>query len=86
MQTSKLIQTAFMVAGLAAGFIQHANGATEQLADPDDGGRQVTLKPISQSRLGGDGGNGWLLGGALAAIVLLGIGGLVTGKMIQPTD
>jgi hypothetical protein len=83
MPTSKFIQTGIIVAGLAAGFSPHAGGATEQRADQDENGRQVTLKPISQSRLGGDGGNQWLLGGALAGIVLLGAGGLVTGKLIQ---
>jgi hypothetical protein len=83
MQTCKFIQTGIIVAGLAAGFSQHVSGATEQRADQDEGGRPVTLKPISQSRLGGDGGNEWLLGGALAGIVLLGLGGLVTGKLIK---
>ena len=83
MQTSKFIRTGLVVAGLAAGLTQHLNGATEQRADQDEGGRPVTLKPISQSRLGGDGGNEWLLGGALAGIVLLGLGGLVTGKLIK---
>ena len=83
MQTSRLIQTGLLVAGLAVGFTEHVNGATEQGADQDEGGRQVTLKPISQSRLGGDGGNEWLLAGALAGIALLGIGGLVTGRLIK---
>ena len=83
MQTSKFIQTGILVAGLAVGFTQHVSGATEQRADQDDGGRLVTLKPISQSRPGGDGGNEWLLGGAIGGIVLLGLGGLVTGKLIQ---
>jgi len=81
MQTCRFIQTGIIVAGLAAGFSQHLSG--EPRADQDEGGRQVTLKPISQSGLGGDGGNGWLLGGALAGIVLLGLGGLVTAKIIK---
>jgi len=80
MQTRKFIQIGMLVAGLAAGFAQHASGAMEQPADQDEGGRQVTLKPISQSGLGGDGGNEWLLGGALAGIVLLGLGGLLTRR------
>ena len=83
MQTSKFVQTGIIVAGLAAAFTQPATGATEQRADQDEGGRQVTLKPIGQSRLGGDGGNEWLLGGALAGIVLLGLGGLVTAKLTK---
>jgi len=69
--------------GLAAGFAQHMSAATEQRTDQDEGGRQVTLRPISQSRLGGDGGNEWLLGGALAGIGLLCFGGLVTAKLIK---
>ena len=83
MQTSKFIQTGVIVAGLAAAFIQHANGATEQRGVPDERGRQVTLKPISQSRLGGDGGDEWLLGGALAGIVLLSVGGMVTARLLK---
>lgn len=79
MQSSKLI----LVAILAAGFTQYMSGATEQRPDQDVGGRQVTLRPISQIRLGGNGGNEWLLGGALAGIVLLGLGGLVTAKLIK---
>jgi hypothetical protein len=83
MQTSKFIQTGMIVVGLAAGFTQRMSGAGEQRADQDEGGRQVTLKPISQSGLGGDGGNEWVLGGALAGIALLGLGGLATGKLIR---
>jgi hypothetical protein len=49
----------------------------------DEGGRQVSLKPISKAGMGGDGGNEWLLAGALAGIALLGLGGLVTGKVIK---
>jgi len=56
------IQTGMTLAGLAAAFTRHVSGATEQWADRDEGGRQVTLKPISQIRL---------LGGALAGIGLL---------------
>ncbi len=83
MQTSQFIRTGMIVAGLAAAFTQHLSGATEQPAEYDEGVRPVTLKPISQSRLGGEGGNEWLLGGALAGIVLLGLGGLVTAKLIK---
>ena len=83
MQTSKFIQTGIILAGLVAGFTQQVNGATEQRADQDEGGRQVTLKPISQIGVGGDGGNEWLLGGAVGGIVLLGLGGLVTAKLIK---
>ena len=83
MRICKSIQTGIIVAGLAAGFTQYLSGATEQQPDRDEGGRQVSLKPISTSRLGGDGGNEWLLGGALAGIGLLAVGGLVTAKMIK---
>jgi hypothetical protein len=83
MQTFKFIRTGLLVAGLAAGLSQHAGGAPEQRADQDEGGRQVTLKPISQSRPGGDGGNEWLLGSALAGIGLLCLGGLITAKAIK---
>ena len=83
MQTSKFIRTGLVVAGLTAGFTQHLSGATERRPDQDEGGRPVTLKPISESRLGGGGGNEWLLGGALAGIGLLCLGGLVTGKVIK---
>jgi hypothetical protein len=72
-----------IVTGLGVGFIQHSIGATEQRADQDEGGRQVTSKPISQSRVGGIGGNEWLLGGALAGIILFGLGGLVTAKLVK---
>ena len=71
------------MAGLAAGLAPCVSGATDQPADQDAGGRLVDLKPISTSRLGGDGGNVWLLTGALAGIALLGAGGLVTAKLIQ---
>lgn len=83
MRNSGFIRTAMMVAGLAVGYAEHVSGATELRADQDEGGRQVTLKPISESRLGGDGGNEWLLSGALAGIGLLFLGGLVTGKIID---
>ncbi len=83
MRTCKFIRSGIMVAGLAAGFAQYVSGATPQQADRDEGGRQVSLKPISKSRLGGDGGNEWLLSGALAGIGLLGLGGLVTAKLIK---
>lgn len=83
MRISKAVQTGIIATGLAAGFTQSLRGATEQQADQDERGRQVSLKPISASRLGGDGGNEWLLGGALAGIALLAVGGLVTAKMIK---
>jgi hypothetical protein len=79
----KSIRTGIIVAGLAAGLTQYLRGATEQPPDRDEGGRQVSLKPISTSGEGGDGGNEWLLGGALAGIGLLALGGLATGKMIK---
>jgi len=83
MQTSKFIPTGMIVAELVAGFTQQMTGTTEQRADQDEGGRHVTLKPISQIGVGGDGGNEWLLGGALGGIVLLGLCGLVTAKLIK---
>jgi hypothetical protein len=83
MQTSRFIRTGIIVAGLAAAFTQHLSGAAEQRADKDEGGRQVSLKPVSQSGVGDEGGNEWLLGGAVAGIVLLGLGGLVTAKLID---
>jgi len=83
MRMCTFIRTGIVVAGLTAGFAQYVDGATEQRADRDEGGRQVTLKPISQSGLGGDGGNEWLLAGALAGIGLLCLGGLVTAKLIK---
>ena len=83
MQTSKFIQTGIIVVGIAVGLTQPVNGATEQPADQDERGRQVTLKPISQSGLGGDGGNEWLLGAALSGLALLTLGGLVTGRIID---
>ena len=49
----------------------------------DDGGRQVTLKPISQSRLGHDGENGWTLAAALGGIGLLCVGAAVTAKALK---
>jgi len=83
MQTSKLIQTGMFAAGLAVGFSQNLSGATEQRGDRDEEGRQVTLKRISESRLGGDGGNEWLLGGAVGGMALLALGGLATAKLIK---
>ena len=83
MERSKLIRIGMFAAGLAVGINQNMSGASAQRADQDEGGRRVSLKPISESRVGGDGGNEWLLGGALAGIVLLGIGELVTGKLIN---
>ena len=52
MQTSKCIRTHMIVAGLVTGFTQQMTGATEQRADQDEGGRQVTLEPISQIGVG----------------------------------
>ncbi len=51
--------------------------------DRDDGGRQVTLKPISQARLGGDGGNGWVLAGALGGLGLLCAGAVATAIALK---
>ena len=83
MRICRFIQSGIMVAGLAVGFAQCVNGATAQRADLDEGGRQVSLKPISKAGMGGDGGNEWLLAGALAGIGLLCLGGIVTGKVIK---
>jgi hypothetical protein len=83
MQAFKFIQTGMVVAGLAAGFTQCMSGATERRADQDEGGRQVALRPISQLRVGGSGGNEWLLGGAVGGIILFGLGGLITAKLIK---
>jgi hypothetical protein len=49
----------------------------------DDRGRQVTLKPISEARSGGDGGNGWLLVGALGGLGLLCVGAVVTATVLK---
>ena len=49
----------------------------------DDRGRQVTLKPISEARSGGDGGNGWLLAGALGGLGLLCVGAVVTATVLK---
>jgi hypothetical protein len=51
--------------------------------DLEDGGRQVTLKPISESRPGGDGGNGWVLAGALGGLGLLCVGAVVTAMVLK---
>ena len=83
MRTSTSVQILMIVAGLAVGFVEHLSGATEQRADQNVEGRQVTVKPISQSNVGGDGGNEWLVGGALAGIGLLLLGGLLTGKVMD---
>jgi len=83
MRTSRCFQTGIILAGLVTCFTQQINGATGQRAEQDEGGRQVTLKPISQVGLGGDGGNEWLLGGAVGGIILLGLGGLVTARLIK---
>jgi hypothetical protein len=49
----------------------------------DDGGRQVTVKPISQARLGGAGENGWVLAGALGGLGLLCVGAAATAKVLK---
>jgi hypothetical protein len=49
----------------------------------DDRGRHVTLKPISEARLGGDGGNGWLLVGALGGLGILCVGAVVTATVLK---
>jgi hypothetical protein len=51
--------------------------------DLDDRGRQVTLKPISEARSGGDGGNEWLLAGALSGLGLLCVGAVVTANVLK---
>jgi hypothetical protein len=83
MQTSKLIRNGFMLAGLIVGFTQAMNAAEEHKADWDVEGRQVSLKPIYESRPGGDGGNEWILASALGALALIVVGGLVSGKLID---
>ena len=52
-------------------------------SDFDDGGRQVTLKPISEARSGGDGGNEWVLAGALGGLGLLCVGAVVTAIALK---
>ena len=52
-------------------------------ADLDDSGRQVTLKPISQARLGGEGENEWVLAGALSGLGLLCVGAGVTARLLK---
>ena len=74
MRNAKFIQIGMIVAGLAGGFSQHVKGATEQRDDRDEGGRRVIVKPISQNRVGCDGGNESLLSCALGGTVLLGLG------------
>ena len=51
--------------------------------DLDDGRRQVTVKPISQARLGGEGENGWVLAGALIGLSLLCVGAGVTARVLK---
>jgi hypothetical protein len=83
MRIREIVRGGIVLAGLAAGFTQYVKGAPEQGLDRDVGGREVSLKPISTSRLGGDGGNEWLLGAAIAGIGLLGLGGLATAKLLK---
>jgi len=80
MRFAKLIRIGILVAGLCAAI---PSGATDLPPNQDEGGRQVTIKPISQSGLGGEGGHEWLLTGWIAGTVLLGLGGLVAAKVIQ---
>jgi hypothetical protein len=74
----KIIQIATVLAGLMM-----VPCVAQTPAELDDGGRQVTMKPISQARLGGDGGNGWVLAGALIGLGLLCVGAAVTAKVLK---
>jgi len=83
MERSKLIRIGMFAAGLAVGINQNMSGASAQRADQDEGGRRVSLKPISESRVGGDGGNEWLISGAVGGMILLALGGLMTAKLVK---
>lgn len=74
----KTIRIIAVLAGLA---MVPCNAQTPD--DLDDRGRQVTLKPISESRSGGDGGNGWVLAGALGGLGLLCVGAVVTAIVLK---
>ena len=74
----KIIRIVTVLAGLAM-----VPCGAQIPADLDDGGRQVTVKPISQARLGGDGGNGWVLAGALGGLGLLCVGAVVTAMVLK---
>ena len=74
----RMIRTVTLLAGLAM-----VPCVAQIPADFDDGGRQVTVKPISQARLGGDGGNGWVLVGALGGLGLLCVGAVVTAMVLK---
>ena len=74
---SKITRVLIVLAGLA---IVPCGAQTPVL---DDGGREVTVKPISQARLGGDGGNEWILVGALGGIGLLCVGAEVTAMALK---
>ena len=90
----KLIRIGAVVVGLALVpcFAQSGNTTnsgprvTEHASDFDDGGRRVSIKPISEIGFGGigHGDTGWVLGGGLTAItVLFGFGALVTAKLLK---
>ena len=74
----KTIRIAAVLAGLAV-----VPCIAQTPNDLDDGGRQGTLKPISESRSGGDGGNEWLLAGALGGLGLLCVGAVVTAVVLK---
>jgi hypothetical protein len=74
----KVIRIVIVLAGLVI-----VPCVAQMPADLDDGGRQVTVKPISQARLGGEGENGWVLAGALVGLCLLCVGAVVTAKVLK---
>ena len=74
----KIIRIVTVLAGLAV-----VPCVAQTPADLDEGGRQVTVRPIGQARLGGDGGNGWLLAGALGGLGLLCVGAVVTAMVLK---
>jgi hypothetical protein len=74
----KIIRIVTVLAGLAM-----VPCVAQMPADSNDGGRQVTVKRISQSGLGGDGGNGWVLVGALGGLGLLCVGAVVTAMLLE---
>ncbi len=74
----KTIRIVTVLAGLAI-----VPCVAQMPADLNDGGRQVTVKPISQARLGGEGENGWVLAGALIGLGLLCVGAVVTAMVLK---
>ena len=94
MTVFKLIRIGVIASGVAVFpiFAQSSHSTnsgdrvTERPSDFDDGGRRVSVKPISEIGFGGigHGDTGWVLGGGLAAIGLLfGFGALSTAKLLK---